>query len=83
MSSQLLPATPRTQEAGKQIMHFQVLAKNMRKYLAECRKLYNFAPRLNKYTQMKVKNNRLETLRMIISSQEMGSQEELDRKSVV
>ena len=49
----------------------------MQKYLAECRKLYNFAPHLNKYTCMKIKNNRLETLRMIISSQEMGSQEEL------
>lgn len=32
---------------------------------------------LNKYTHMKIKKNRLETLRMIISSQELGSQEEL------
>ena len=30
-----------------------------------------------KYTDMKVKNNRLEALRMIISSQELGSQDEL------
>ena len=32
---------------------------------------------LNKYTAMKVKNNRLEALRLIISSQQMGSQDEL------
>ncbi len=32
---------------------------------------------MNKYTNMKIKNNRLEALRMIISSQELGSQEEL------
>ena len=30
-----------------------------------------------KYTSMKVKNDRLEALRMIISSQELGSQDEL------
>ena len=34
-------------------------------------------PNLNKYTDMKVKNDRLEALRMIISSQELGSQDEL------
>ena len=34
-------------------------------------------PVLYKYTDMKVKNNRLEALRMIISSQQLGSQEEL------
>ncbi len=33
--------------------------------------------RLNKNTDMKVKNDRLEALRMIISSQELGSQDEL------
>jgi len=32
---------------------------------------------LNKYTIMKIKNDRLEALRMIISSQELGSQDEL------
>ena len=32
---------------------------------------------LNKYTIMKVKNNRLEALRLIISSQQLGSQDEL------
>jgi len=32
---------------------------------------------LNKYTVMKIKNDRLEALRMIISSQELGSQDEL------
>ena len=32
---------------------------------------------LNKYTNMKVKNNRLEALRLIISSQQLGSQDEL------
>ena len=32
---------------------------------------------LNKYTYMKIKSSRLETLRLIISSQELGSQEEL------
>ena len=32
---------------------------------------------MNNYTGMKIKNNRLEALRMIISSQELGSQEEL------
>ena len=34
-------------------------------------------PISHKYTDMKVKNNRLEALRMIISSQELGSQDEL------
>jgi len=34
-------------------------------------------PILNKYANMKVKNNRLEALRLIISSQQFGSQEEL------
>ena len=34
-------------------------------------------PILNKYTAMKVKNNRLEALRLIISSQQLGSQDEL------
>lgn len=32
---------------------------------------------LHKYTKMKVKKNRLETLRMLISSRELGSQEEV------
>ena len=32
---------------------------------------------MHKYTNMKVKNDRLEALRMIISSQELGSQDEL------
>ena len=32
---------------------------------------------MNKYTVMKIKNDRLEALRMIISSQELGSQDEL------
>lgn len=32
---------------------------------------------MHKYTTMKIKNNRLEALRMIISSQELGSQDEL------
>ena len=32
---------------------------------------------MNKYTNMKVKNNRLEALRLIISSQQLGSQDEL------
>ena len=34
-------------------------------------------PTLNKYTNMKVKNSRLEALRLIISSQQLGSQDEL------
>lgn len=34
-------------------------------------------PQLYKYTSMKVKNDRLEAIRMIISSQELGSQDEL------
>ena len=32
---------------------------------------------MNKYTKIKVKNNRLEALRLIISSQQLGSQDEL------
>ena len=43
----------------------------MRKYLYFC------TANLNKYTNMKEKNNRLEALRLIISSQQLGSQEEL------
>ena len=43
-----------------------------------CEFLYNFATDfLNKYTEMKVKTNRLEALRLIISSQQLGSQDEL------
>ena len=34
-------------------------------------------PTLYKYTDMKVKNSRLEALRLIISSQQLGSQDEL------
>lgn len=34
-------------------------------------------PSLYKYTNMKVKNSRLEALRLIISSQQLGSQDEL------
>ena len=33
--------------------------------------------KLNKYTEMKIKKNRLEAIRLIISSQQLGSQEEL------
>ena len=41
------------------------------------RKCIILQPNLNKYTEMKIKNDRLEALRMIISSQELGSQDEL------
>ena len=34
-------------------------------------------PTLYKYTNMKVKNSRLEALRLIISNQQLGSQDEL------
>ena len=53
------------------------IRKKTIKSLALCAELYNFAPALNKYTKMKIKNDRLEALRMIISSQELGSQDEL------
>jgi transcriptional regulator of arginine metabolism len=39
--------------------------------------VYFCTQNLNKYTAMKVKNNRLEALRLIISSQQLGSQDEL------
>ena len=39
--------------------------------------MYFCIANLNKYTNMKDKKNRLEALRLIISSQQMGSQEEL------
>ena len=39
--------------------------------------LYFCSPFTNKYTDMKIKNSRLEALRLIISSQQVGSQEEL------
>jgi len=39
--------------------------------------LYFCTHNSNKYTCMKVKNDRLEAIRLIISSQQMGSQEEL------
>lgn len=38
---------------------------------------YFCSPLVNKYSKMKVKNNRLEALRLIISSQQLGSQDEL------
>ena len=41
------------------------------------KKQYFCSSLLNKYTNMKEKNNRLEALRLIISSQQLGSQEEL------
>lgn len=37
----------------------------------------NFAPRKNNYARMKNKNNRLDAIKIIISSKEVGSQEEL------
>lgn len=37
----------------------------------------NFALVLHKYTEMKIKKNRLETLRMLISSRELSCQEEV------
>ena len=49
----------------------------MQKNLAVCEKCRTFAAAKRINIQMKVKKNRLETLRMIISSQQMGSQEEL------
>jgi len=38
---------------------------------------YFCSPNVNKYTKMKVKTSRLEAIRLIISSQQLGSQEEL------
>lgn len=39
--------------------------------------LYFCSLKPNKYTSMKVKNDRIETLKMLISSMELGSQEEV------
>ena len=39
--------------------------------------LHNFAPRKNIYARMKIKNSRMEALKMLISSKELGSQEEV------
>lgn len=39
--------------------------------------LHNFAPRKNIYARMKIKNSRMEALKMLISSMELGSQEEV------
>mgnify|MGYP003523307924 FL=1 len=36
-----------------------------------------FATAKNKYTTMKIKNSRLDAIRLILSTQEIGSQEEL------
>ena len=51
------------------------------KYFAVCINTTNFArqnhQKENKYTPMKVKNSRLEALKMLISSMELGSQEEV------
>jgi transcriptional regulator of arginine metabolism len=49
----------------------------MQKDLGVYEKLCTFAAAKRINIQMKTKKNRLETLRMIISSQQMGSQEEL------
>ena len=49
----------------------------MNYFLVVCIFIRTFAPKTYKYTDMKVKNDRLEALRMIISSQELGSQDEL------
>ena len=49
----------------------------MHKHLCVCINIRIFALYLHKYTYTKIKKDRLETLRMIISSQELGSQEEL------
>ena len=45
--------------------------------MADCIKTNNFAELKNNYTSMKVKNNRMEALKMLISSMELGSQEEV------
>ena len=49
----------------------------MQKYLHVCIKFVYLHPLKHIYTLMKVKNNRIETLKMLISSKELGSQEEL------
>ena len=41
------------------------------------KKMYFCSQKLYKYTNMKVKNSRLEALRLIISSRQVGSQEDL------
>lgn len=55
------------------LLIFTFLHKNLVKF----KKCDNFAAKLRINILMKTKNSRLETLRMIISSRELGSQEEL------
>ena len=46
-------------------------------YFAKFLILHNFAPQKNIYARMKIKNSRMEALKMLISSMELGSQEEV------
>lgn len=53
------------------------MKKNAENLVYMQKKTYFCTLKLYKYTKMKVKNSRLEALRLIISSQQVGSQEEL------
>lgn len=57
------------------ILYF--LAKKWQKLIHNYLNIPIFAARKNKYTIMKTKNSRLDAIRLILSTQEIGSQEEL------
>ena len=57
------------------LLHF--LAKKELFFIHNCVNIRIFAARKNKYTIMKIKNSRLDAIRLILSTQEIGSQEEL------
>ena len=52
-------------------------ANKLQKPIVFCLNIPNFATRKNKHAIMKVKNSRLDAIRLILSTQEIGSQDEL------
>lgn len=55
----------------------RISAKKLQKPIVLCVIIPIFATNKNKYAIMKVKNSRLDAIRLILSTQEIGSQEEL------
>ena len=58
-------------------INFSIYVKFLQKHKENCLNIPIFVFAKNKYTVMKVKNSRLDAIRLILSTQEIGSQEEL------
>ena len=65
------------QQSGDCCIFFVYTQKNRIKYKDNCLNIPIFASQKNKYAIMKIKNSRLEAIRLILSTKDVGSQEEL------